>query len=148
MLARNTKLFAGLLLVLFPAASFALDYRSVSAPRAVMYDAPSASAKKRYSVTQFYPVEVIVNLNQWVKVRDKTGELAWMEVQSLSEKRTLLVLESADVMAGPETSAALVFRVEKDVALEWVQAPIKGWVKVKHKDGLTGFIPVEKVWGL
>lgn len=113
-----------------------------------MYDAPSASAKKRYSVTQFYPVEVIVNLNQWVKVRDKTGELAWMEVQSLSEKRTLLVLESADVMAGPETSAALVFRVEKDVALEWVQAPIKGWVKVKHKDGLTGFIPVEKVWGL
>lgn len=148
MLARNTKLFAGLLLVLFPAASFALDYRSVSAPRAVMYDAPSASAKKRYSVTQLYPVEVIVNLNQWVKVRDKTGELAWMEAQALSEKRTLLVLESADVMAGPEASAALAFRVEKDVALEWMQAPVKGWVKVKHKDGLTGFIPVEKVWGL
>lgn len=136
------------LLAFSPAVASALDYRSVQVPRATMLDAPSASAKKRFVVTQYYPVEVIVNLNQWVKVRDKSGELAWMEAQHLSEKRTLLVLDNADVLAAAEASAAVIFHVEKDVALEWVQAPVKGWVKVKHKDGLTGFIPVEKVWGL
>lgn len=148
MLARNTKLLAGLLLLVFPAASLALDYRSVAVPRAAMLDAPSTSAKKRFSVTQYYPVEVIVNLNQWVKVRDKTGELAWMESRNLSEKRTLLVLDDADVLSANNASAGVVFHVQKDVALEWVQAPQNGWVKVRHKDGLSGFVPVEKVWGL
>ncbi len=147
-MAPRTKWMMVALLALLPAVASALDYRSVAVPRATMLDAPSASGKKRFVVTQYYPVEVIVNLNQWVKVRDKTGELAWMEAQHLSEKRTLLVLDSTDVLAAAEASAAVIFRVEKDVALEWVQAPVKGWVKVKHKDGLTGFIPVEKVWGL
>lgn len=147
-MAQHIKKYLFCLLALMPAVASALDYRSVAVPRAVMFDAPSASAKKRFVVSQFYPVEVIVNLGAWVKVRDKTGELAWMESTQLAAQRTVIALDQADVFTAADASSAVVFRVEKDVALEWLQAPVKGWVKVKHKDGLTGYIAADKVWGL
>lgn len=146
-MAQRTKYLLAWL-ALLPAFAAAQDYRSVAVPRAAMLDAPSASAKKRFSVTQYYPVEVIVNLNQWVKVRDKTGDMAWIESAQLANLHTVIALEQADVLAAAETGSAVVFRVEKDVVLEWLQAPVKGWVKVKHKEGLTGYIAVDKVWGL
>ncbi len=147
-MAPATKYLLLLWLAAMPAIACAQDYRSVAVPRAVMFDAPAASAKKRFVVSQFYPVEVIVNLGAWVKVRDKTGDLAWIESAQLTSLRTVVALDHAEVLATADAGAAVVFRVEKDVALEWQQAPVKGWVKVKHKDGLTGYIAADKVWGL
>lgn len=139
---------ASLLPAIASAADSSPDYRSVSVPRATMFDSPSSSAKKRFSVSQFYPVEVVVSLGAWVKVRDKTNDLAWMDSSQLGNQRTLLALDRVDVLAKAEAASAVVFRVDKDVALEWMQPAANGWVKVKHKDGLTGFIAADKVWGL
>ncbi len=135
-------------LVLLPAAAYALDYRSVSVPRGVLFDAPSASAKKLFVVSQFYPVEVIVDLGGWVKVRDKTGELAWIDSHQLASKRTVLALDAADVRGTADASAPVVFRIEKDVALELLESAGNGWIKVRHRDGLTGFILSSQVWGI
>lgn len=146
-LQRHIRYFL-LLLALLPAMASAQDYRSVAVARAVAFDAPAASAKKRFVLSQFYPVEVIVNLGAWVKVRDKTGELMWMESASLASQRTVLALDRADVLSAGDASSAVVFRVEKDVALEWQQPAANGWLKVRHRDGLTGFIATDKVWGL
>jgi SH3-like domain-containing protein len=137
-----------LLLALLPATACALDYRSVSVPRGVLYDAPSASAKKLFVVSQFYPVEVIVDLGGWVKVRDKSGELAWIDSRQLAPKRTVLALDAADIRGSADASAPVVFRVEKDVALELVESAGNGWIKVRHRDGLVGFILSSQVWGI
>lgn len=140
--------FAILLLALLPAAAFALDYRSVSVPRGVLYDAPSASGKKLFVVSQFYPVEVIVDLGAWVKVRDKTGELAWIDSRQLAPKRTVLALDTADIRGSADAAAPVIFRVDRDVAMELVESVGNGWVKVRHRDGLTGFILSSQVWGV
>lgn len=145
---RLTKGLIGLLALLLPAVAFALDYRSVSVPRGVMYDAPSANGKKLFVVSQFYPVEVIVDLGAWVKVRDKTGELAWIESRNLATKRTVLAIDRTDVHESADSSAAVVFRVDKDVALELVEPGGNGWIKVRHHDGSTGFIMANQVWGI
>ncbi len=137
-----------LLLALLPAAAFALDYRSVSVPRGVLYDAPSANGKKLFVVSQFYPVEVIVDLGAWVKVRDKTGDLAWIDSHQLAQKRTVLVLDTADVRGAAEADSPVAFRVEKDVALELVEPAGNGWIKVRHRDGQSGFILSSQVWGI
>lgn len=137
-----------LLLAMLPAAAFALDYRSVGVPRGVLYDAPSANGKKLFVVSQFYPVEVIVDLGAWVKVRDKTGELAWIDNTQLATKRTVLVLDAADVRGSADAVAPVVFRADKDVALELVEPAGNGWIKVRHRDGLTGFMLSSQVWGI
>jgi hypothetical protein len=40
------------------------------------------------------------------------------------------------------------FEAERDVVLELLEAAPGGWVKVRHRDGQTGFLKVAQVWGM
>ena len=143
---RKLALFV-LALTALPAA--ALDYLSL-AEAAVMYDAPSLKATPLFVIARNTPVEVVVALEGWYKVRDAAGSLAWIEKRQLSEKRTLLITAArAQVRAQPEPAAAQVFEAEKDVILELVEpASVAGWARVKHRDGQGGYIRSSQVWGL
>jgi SH3-like domain-containing protein len=75
--------------------------------------------------------------------------LIWLESKNLSDKRTVVVTVSrAEVHEAGDTAAAVVFRAEKDVVLELVEAGTNGWAKVRHRDGLVGYIAAAQVWGL
>lgn len=133
---------------LLPSVAHALDYRSVNVPRAIFYDTPSVKGKKLFVVSQFYPVEVVVDLGEWVKVRDKTGSLAWLESKQLASKRMVVALDHLDVHEKAGAAAAVVFRADKDVALELVEPADNGWIKIRHRDGLVGYVPANQVWGI
>jgi len=137
-----------LLSLVFSYSAQALEYRSIAAPKAILFDAPSAEATKIYILNQGYPVEVIVNLGAWIKVRDQLGSLSWVEGKNLNSKRTVLVTTKTDIKSAEDSTSALVATVEKDVVLEMLSPTIKnGWVKVKHRDGITGYIQSSAVWG-
>ncbi|MDP2809814.1 MAG: SH3 domain-containing protein [Rhodocyclaceae bacterium] len=128
--------------------AFALDYRTVT-EAAPMYDAPSAKSKPLFVVLAGTPVELVVSLEGWSKVRDSRGDLTWIEKKHLTEKRNVIVrLDRAQVRAAAEDKAALVFEAERDVVLELLEAVPGGWVKVKHRDGQSGFLKAPQVWGL
>jgi len=140
--------FSGLLMML-PNTASALEYRSIVAPKAVLFDAPSVQGKKLFVISQGYPVEVIVDLGDWLKVRDNHGGLSWVESKQLAEKRTVLVtLNQAEIRQSADAASTLVCRLEKDVVLELLETATNGWVKVRHRDGLTGYILSSSVWGL
>jgi len=82
---------AAVLAALASGGAAAQDYRSVAAP-ALMYDAPSAQVPPRFIIARSTPVEVIVAIEGWVKVRDSSGGLAWIARGKLSERRTLIVI--------------------------------------------------------
>lgn len=130
------------------AGAAALDYRSVAVDAAVLYDAPSTQSKKLFILSQNYPVEIIVTLDRWIKVRDASGALAWIESSALSEKRSVLIkVPVAEIRSQPDNNAPLSFKAERDVALELVE--ISGaWVKIKHRDGSSGYIAAKDVWGI
>lgn len=139
---------ASLLLFLVAPGAFALDYRSVNADRAVLYDAPSVHAKRLFVASRFYPVEIIVSVDQWAKVRDSSGALSWIEAKYLSELRMVTVIvPRADIRQAADPNAALLFQAERDVALELVGPGVAGWLKVKHRDGQTGFVLASQIWG-
>ncbi len=133
--------------------AWALEFVSVAEP-AVLYDAPSQKAKPLFVVARQTPIEVVVTLGGWLKVRDATGGIAWIEKRQVSEQRTLLVTAArAQVRTAPATDAPLAFEAEKSVVLEW-QAPSPtipvspGWARVRHRDGQSGFVRADQVWGL
>ena len=135
-------------LIAAPAGVLALDFRSVADPGTVLYDAPSAKAQKLFVLSRDYPVEVVVKVEGWTKVRDDTGEFAWIENKQLSDKRTVMVKSSsAEARKSPADSAALAFTAEKGVLLEFI-GMTAGWVKVRHPDGDTAFIKVSQLWGV
>lgn len=125
------------------------DYRSVEAPVTVMYDAPSQKGKKLYLLKQYAPVEVVVRLEGWLKVRDAEGSLAWVESKALGERRTVVVTAPrAEVRQADKPEAPLVFEADKWVALELVEPASLGWVKVRHRDGAIGYVKSTQIWGL
>jgi SH3-like domain-containing protein len=150
MLNYSTKSVIALIaLMLVPTVAAALEFKSVAVPKAVLYDAPSASAKKVLLLSQSYPVEIIVNLGDWLKVRDAQGGISWIEAKQLSGKRTVLVTAvNAEIRSDAAATSSLLATLEKDVVLEVADPKLSnGWLKVKHRDGVTGFILISSVWG-
>ncbi|HEX7606313.1 MAG TPA: SH3 domain-containing protein [Usitatibacter sp.] len=126
----------------------AAEFRSLGDHAAVLYDAPSVKADRLFVASRYYPFEVLVKLDQWAKVRDVNGEVAWVENKSLGDRQTVMVtVPLADVRAAASAQSPLVFEAYKQVLLEIVEPPADGWVKVRHRDGQQGFIRVAHVWG-
>ena len=143
------SLVVSLILALLPLSAVALEYRSVAVPKAILYDAPSSSAKKILLLSQYYPVEIIVNLGDWIKVRDAQGSISWVEAKQLSSKRTVIVnINHAEIRQSAQASSALMATLEKAVVLEVVDLKLNnGWLKVKHRDGIVGYILISSTWG-
>ena len=129
-------------------AARAVDYVSVGESSAILYDAPSLKAKKKFVVNRYMPFEQVVTLDNWVKVRDSKGELSWMEKRVLSSKRYVFALPPLlDVRAEPDSGAARLFQVRQQVALERLESTGTGWVKVRHQDAEVGYVRSTEVWG-
>ncbi len=145
---KTLKLF---FLCLFLSASYAnaqLEFLSVSENAVVMYDAPSLKADKLFVVGLHFPVEAIVHVEGWVKVRDSSGSLAWIEKKFLSDQKFVIVTTTvADIYQSTDVNSPLVFQAEENVILEWLDSDTDGWVKVRHKSGKTGYIRTNQVWG-
>lgn len=136
-------------LTLLATGVHALEFRSVDQTGAVMFDAPSQKARPLFVVARGTPVEVIVSIEGWTKVRDAVGDLAWVEKTALAEKRMLIVTApSAEVRNQADGSAGIAFEAEKDVLLELIEPGPAGWARVRHRDGQSGFVRANQVWGL
>jgi len=130
-------------------AALAIDYRSVSVPAAILFDAPSLQAKKLYLIKAQTPVEVVVRLDGWFKVRDAEGTLAWLESRNVAEKRTLVVTApKAEIHQADKPESPVLAELDKWVAVDFVEAASPGWAKVHHRDGAVGYIRTTQVWGL
>lgn len=137
-----------LLLALFATGAAAADFRSAAENAVVLYDAPSTKARKLFIVNRGYPLEVVVQVEGWVKVRDATGALSWAEVKSLDTTRNVLVRTASVVLRQkPADDAPAVAELRRDVLLELVDRPAGGWAQVRHRDAGAGFVRVADIWG-
>src|SRR5262245_24229077 len=97
-------------------AAHALDYKSVGANPAVLYDAPSAKGRKLFVAPRGMPVEVVLTYGDWTKVRDAAGDLSWIESKMLVAKRNVVVsAQAAKVRAAADDGSATVFSADKGV---------------------------------
>lgn len=129
-------------------SAHALDYMSVADSSAILYDAPSLKANKIFVVNRYLPLEQVVILDDWVKVRDSSGSLAWIEKRALSNKRFVAVMTPVAVVhQAADEGAPVAFNARQQVVLEWLESSDNGWVKVRHLDGTAGYVRATEVWG-
>ncbi len=126
----------------------AIEYRTVETTT-VLYDAPSQRGIKQFVIRRDTPVEIVVSLDGWAKIRDSEGTLAWIERKFLAERRSLIVTASrAEIRQANNESSPLVFEAEKNVSLDYLEASPGGWIKVRHRDGQSGYVRANQVWGI
>lgn len=143
------RLIAGSILVLASAAAFAFDFKTVGPHPVILYDAPSAKAGKLYIAPSGMPVEVMLSYGAWVKVRDAAGDMAWTEARGLSARRNVIVRAAGTrVRAAPEENATVLMTADKNVLLELVDPEAGPWVRVRHHDGISGYVRASDIWGI
>jgi SH3-like domain-containing protein len=144
-----SSLVTAVLLLLASAAAGAFDFKTVGAAPAILYDAPSLKGGKLYVAPPGMPVEVVLGYGDWVKVRDASGDMAWTEANGLSARRNVIVRNpNAKVRTTSDESAPVLMTADKGVLLELVDPETGIWLKVRHRDGIAGFIKAADVWGI
>jgi len=141
---------AGLGMMLAMAGSQAFDFKTVGAAPVILYDAPSTKGGKLFIVPRGTPLEVVLTYGEWVKVRDVSGDLAWTEAKNLSTKQRNVIVRAANlkVRATPDEAGSAVFIADKGVLLEVLETAAGGWIKVRHRDGLVGYVKNSDIWGI
>lgn len=143
------RLIAAAVLALAASVAHAIEFRTVGPAPAIFYDAPSPSGAKLFIVPPGMPVEVVSAYGEWVKVRDFAGDLAWTEARHLGGSRTVVVRNGdAKVHASAAGDSAVLMVAAKGVVLDLLDTEITAWVKVRHKDGITGYIKASDLWGI
>jgi SH3-like domain-containing protein len=140
-----------LLVIAVPAlAQKTVEYRAIGDAPAILYDAPAVRGRKLFVAPRGMPFEVVVSIEGWIKVRDRAGDMAWLERRLVGERRTVVSVATAQVREKPDDAAPLLLEVAGDVLLELIETTpgTAGWARVRHRDGATGFVRVSQVWGL
>jgi SH3-like domain-containing protein len=131
-------------------SSQAAEFVTVSIANAITYDAPSAQAKPVYQYTQGSPLEVYLKVEGWIKVRDQFDVLQWIPQEHVASKRMVMVkANQTKLFKTAQAQSNLLAVFNRDVLLELISTSAQnGWVKVKHQDGLQGYVSVSEVWGI
>ncbi len=148
---RSTTVLRNLVIVALLSAgarpAMAVDFKSIGADPAVLFDAPTERGRKISIAPRGMPVEVVFGQGDWVRVRDATGELSWVEKKMLSDKRTLVASVLTSLYASADDHAPVVAHLQQGVIVDLIEAPADGWVHVHHRDGVSGWVRLVDVWG-
>jgi SH3-like domain-containing protein len=130
------------------AAQAGFDYVTSGRP-AILYDAPSSAAGKIAMVGTGYPLEVLVRIDNWLKVRDHDGALLWIEASAAQGKPTVIVTaDTAYALERPDDRAPARFRVSQGVLLEIAgKSSESGWIRIRHPQGGEAYINLRDIWG-
>jgi SH3-like domain-containing protein len=123
-------------------------YTAIGDQPAILYDGLSTKAGKMFILSPHHPLEVLVKLDKWTKVRDAAGTIGWVENGALGAARFVQVsANAAEIRAQSSPAAPLVFEAQRGVLLEVTGPVADGWLPVRHRDGQSGFVRVVQVWG-
>ena len=148
MTSRTPVALGALFAILAVQPAAAAEFRSTADAATVMYDAPSAKSRQLFVLGRAYPLEVMVTVEGWTKVRDAGGTIAWVEARALASRRTVLVKSRvAEVKSAPEDAAGVTFKVAQNVVLEWIETLPSGWTRVRHADAGAGYVRTTDLWG-
>ena len=92
------------------------------------------------------PLLIVAETEMWRKVRDISGDEAWVRKPALSGSRTALTLQSTPVLSRPNAQAREVARTDPQALLP-IQSCREGWCEVKSENGHKGWTRQDVLWG-
>jgi len=93
-----------------------------------------------------YPLQIIDENNTFYKVSDFLGRVGWISKVAVSQARTVVVSSQVvNIRKGPGTDRKILFKAFKGVAFKVLDVR-KGWLKVAHESGKTGWLYEKLSW--
>ena len=99
-----------------------------------------------------FPLKILSRKGSWVKVKDFENDTGWVFKKYLTSKPHMIVKvnkgkkKKINIRSGPGTKYKAVGRAYYGVVFQTLGQE-KGWAKVRHESGLTGWIKRSLLWG-
>ena len=112
-----------------------------------MRSGPGTNYKILWQLDRGYPLWIIQKKEKWYKVRDFEGDTGWVYAPLTNRDAHVVVKKNRiNVRSGPGTRYRIVAKAKRGVVFTTVKRA-KGWVKVRHQEGVTGWVARHLVWG-
>lgn len=107
---------------------------------------PSTNYKELWEAPYLTPLEFLAKYKNWFVIRDKDGDVGWVEEKFVGKGRTAIVTaKKVNVLKNPDDKAPVAFSVEQRYVFKVLDQK-KTWLKVKDADGEEGWISEKAVW--
>ncbi|MCK5437660.1 MAG: SH3 domain-containing protein, partial [Desulfobulbaceae bacterium] len=106
---------------------------------------------KKYSVLwelgKGFPLRVVASKGNWLKVLDFEKDTGWIYKKLITDKRHLIVKKKrVNIRNKPGKNGNIIGKANYGVVFRTLETK-SGWAKVKHENGLTGWIKRDLLWG-
>ncbi|MDG4475812.1 SH3 domain-containing protein [Thiovibrio frasassiensis] len=120
---------------------------SIKQAKARMRSGPGEKYPIKWELGIGYPLQVVSRKGSWLKVTDYESDTGWI-YKTLVGKTPYMIVEKEKtiIRKGPSESERIIGNATRGVVLRTMTHK-KGWVKVKHESGLTGWVQRETLWG-
>lgn len=125
----------------------AITLVSVDGENVNMRSGPGSNYSVLWELGRGFPLKVLGRKGGWVKVEDFEGDTGWIYGKLVDNKPHLIVKKRrVNVRSGPGRHYRVVGKANYGVVFKTLKAS-KGWVRVKHENGLTGWVKRDLLWG-
>lgn len=93
------------------------------------------------------PLLIVAETEMWRKVRDISGDEAWVRKPALSGTRTVIALRQTSLRSKPKSDAREIARTDPQAVLRLEQCDNDGWCQVKAENGMKGWTRQADLWG-
>ncbi|MFC1524293.1 SH3 domain-containing protein [Thermodesulfobacteriota bacterium] len=141
------RLLAGCIILLLTATLANAEMVSINRKKVNMRSGPGTSYAILWELGMGYPLKVVRTQKNWLKVQDFEGDEGWIYKPLISRSAHLIVKKKRiNVRSGPGQNYKVIGKANYGVVFKTLKRN-KGWVKIKHENGLTGWVSRSLVWG-
>lgn len=135
-----------LFLTTLSAAGSAAEYVSVKKDGVNIRSGPSTNDKIIWQIFESFPLQILERQGKWAHVVDYEGDKGWIYETLISSKKTVIVtVDTGNMRSGPGTDDPVIATVKKGVVFDALEMK-DGWIKVRYKDELTGWMYNNLLW--
>ncbi len=144
-------LFVLLFTLVMPALALS-EMVSVAKDRVNMRSGPGTNYKLLWILGEGYPMKVLKRQGDWLRVQDFEGGVGWIHKKLVNRTPHMIVKvyknknKRINIRSGPSTNNRIVAKSYYGVVFKTIKQE-KGWVKVQHEQGVTGWIKRSLLWG-
>ena len=93
------------------------------------------------------PLIIVAETENWRKIRDMSGDEAWIHRQGLSGRRAVISRMATPIHKRAKTDSRIKRIAEPDVILYLKACEEDGWCAVETRSGQKGWVERSHIWG-
>lgn len=141
------RLCLGLIFLLAFTSVAHAEMVSISRHKVSMRSGPGTKYQIKWELGLGYPLRVVSRKGNWLKVIDFEADTGWVYKKLVGKTPYMIVkVSEAVIRNGPGKKQRIMGNAARGVVLRTIRHK-KGWVRVKHESGLTGWIRRDLLWG-